>query len=144
MTSLELKSILNKLDELSDGKLKFRDDIEKLVDTAIADNKMKLLEEISFTAKFIQGLLSIIQKKDDNIDPAYFEKAVGEYTEAVSGIKNQLEELISANSEFYKSIFSEKFFSMTQVSLQNLNNLCADLSYLKLFFNDQKYSKNKF
>ena len=144
MTSLELKSILNKLDELSDGKLKFRDDIEKLVDTAIADNKMKLLEEISFTAKFIQGLLSIIQKKDDTIDPAYFEKAVGEYTEAVSGIKNQLEELISANSEFYKSIFSAKFFSMTQASLQNLNYLCADLSYLKLFFNDLKYSKNKF
>ncbi len=138
MTLPDTKIILNEVERLANGKLKFRDDLEKLIETAAANGREELLQKISFDAKFLTGLLSVIQKKDDKIDRNFFDTAISEYKDAVERIKSHISELVSFSSEFYKSIFNEKFLGMTQQCMQNLNFLFSDLSYLKLFFNDLK------
>ncbi|MCL4547923.1 MAG: hypothetical protein M1495_05065 [Bacteroidetes bacterium] len=135
---VKTSEILNAVDKLSGGRINFRDDLERLIDLAASKNKMQLLEEISFNAKFSAGLLNVVQKKNSTVDEEYFIKAVEEYTQVIEKVKNLLSDLISSDSEFIQSVFAEKYFQLSQQSLSNLNLLCFDLSYLKLYFNDVK------
>ncbi|MEW5841663.1 MAG: hypothetical protein AB1775_00205 [Bacteroidota bacterium] len=135
---VKTSEILNAVDQLCGGRINFRDDLERLIDLAASKNKMPLLEEISFNAKFSAGLLNVVQKKNSTVDEEYFMKAVEEYTQVIEKIKNLLRGMISSDSEFIQSVFAEKYFQLSQQSLSNLNLLCADLSYLKLYFNDVK------
>lgn len=130
--------ILEEVNKLSNHKLNFRDDLERLINLALTKDKIKLLEEISFQAKFSAGLLRVVQKKNSTIDEQYFVKAVDEYSRTIEKIKNMLKDLISLDSDFIQSVFVEKYFHLSQHSLSNLNLLCSDLSYLKLYFNDSK------
>lgn len=130
--------ILSEVDKLSAGQLYFRDDLERLIDLAISKERISLLEELSFHAKFSAGILNIVQKKSSTVEEQYFVKAVDEYTQAVEKIRKMLSELVSTGSEFIQSVFAEKYFQLSQQCLSNLNFLCSDLSYLKLYFNDAK------
>lgn len=141
-SKLSTKQVLSALDELSQNNLHFRDDVERLIDISIQHEMIPALEKLSFTAKFSSGLLRVVQKKDSAVDEQYFVKAADEYKESILKVRSMLEELLAGAGEFIKSIFTEKYLQMTQTSLSNLNALCSDLGYLKLFFNDQKFSKN--
>lgn len=135
------EKILDIIDHLSKGKLNFRDDLGRLIELSIKNDKMKILEDLSFQARYAQGLLKIIQNRDNNIDEEYFAKVQNEFTESIQKIKISIELLLSFSSNFIKEIFIEKYLQMSQVSFSNLNKLCLDLSYLKLYFNDMKREK---
>jgi len=135
---LTTDNILLKVSELAENRLQRREDLELLIDTAIKQNKISLLKELSFQAKFSDGILRVVQKKENTVDEAYFLKAVEEFKNSIEKVRTVLEELLSNASEFIKSVLTEKYLQLSQVSLANLNSLCSDLSYLKLFFNDLK------
>lgn len=132
------QQILLAVEEIAKGRLQLRSDVERLIDLAIRNKKVSLLEELSFHAKFSIGLLRVIQKKESVVDEQYFLKAEEEYKESIRHIKDLLHQLMNDENDFIKSIYSEKFFQLTQQSLSNLNMLCSDLGYLKLYFNDLK------
>lgn len=136
---------LESLDEFYDGlvnfsrgKVKNEDDIKRLIELAIKENKLNDLEEIAFSAKFTKGLLRIIQNRENTIEDEYFEKIKKEYSENIQKVKIGLEELINHGSDFIKNIFNEKYFLLTHESLANLNNLCGDLEWVKMYLNDIK------
>ena len=136
---------LESLDEFYDGlvnfsrgKVKNEDDIKRLIELAIKENKLNDLEEIAFSAKITKGLLRIIQNRENTIEDEYFEKIKKEYSENIQKVKIGLEELINHGSDFIKNIFNEKYFLLTHESLANLNNLCGDLEWVKMYLNDIK------
>lgn len=136
---------LESLDEFYDGLVNFsrgkiqnEDDIKRLIELAIKENKLNDLEEIAFSAKFTKGLLRIIQNRENTIEDEYFEKIKKEYSENIQKVKIGLEELINHGSDFIKNIFNEKYFLLTHESLANLNNLCGDLEWVKMYLNDIK------
>jgi hypothetical protein len=139
---LTTADILKKVDELSQNHLAHREDLELIIDTAIKQNKISLLKELSFHAKFSAGLLRVVQKRESTVDEEYFLKAVDEYRAGIEKVRRNLEELLSSSSDFIKSVLTDKYLLLTQTNLTNLNTLCADLSYLKLFFNDLKNIKS--
>jgi hypothetical protein len=138
MTIQNSKLILLELDKLSDGKLHFRDDLEKLIEIAVSRKKVKDLKKISFDTKFLSGLLGVIKKRNASIDEQYFLKVEEEYKEKLQNVLILLRDLISYGTDFYKSIFEEKFLQLNQQSFENLNFLLADLTFLKLYFNDRR------
>ncbi|MHB8906222.1 MAG: hypothetical protein ACYC6D_08875 [Melioribacteraceae bacterium] len=133
---LTTDNILQSVSELAENRLQRREDLELLIDTAIKQNKISLLKELSFHAKFSDGLLRVVQKKESIVDEAYFLKATEEYKNSIEKVRTVLEELLIHASDFIKLVLTEKYLQLSQVSLANLNSLCSDLSYLKLFFND--------
>lgn len=140
--NLNSESVLVKVAELSGKALLQRDDLKLLIDTAIAQDKIHLLEELAFHAKFSSGLLRVVQRKDSTIDEPYFLKAVDEYKVGIEKVSTIFGELLNTSSDFIKSILSEKYLQLSQIGLSNLNSICSDLSYLKLFFNDLKSKSN--
>ncbi|MFA5804329.1 MAG: hypothetical protein WC879_06765 [Melioribacteraceae bacterium] len=134
----EVNKILTEVERLSNNHLYFRDDLEILVKITQQSGKLELLEEISFHAKFSNGLLKVIQRKDPVVEETFLLKASNEYKDSLQKVVKLLEELLKDGSDFIRTIFKEKYLELNQQCLYNLNNLCSDLSYLKLYFNDLK------
>ena len=129
------------VDEFANGKLNNAEDLTRLTEIIYKMEKESLLEDISFSAKYAQGLLKIIQNRNNNFEDEYFEKIKLEYTSAVKDVRAMLEEIINNGSAFIKNIFKEKYLSMTHESLQNINLLIEDLSWVKVYTNDLTRSK---
>ncbi len=140
--NLNSRDILIKVAEFAGNQLKQSEDLKLLIDTAIKQDKIQLLEELSFHAKFSDGLLRVIQRKDNAINEEYFQKAVDEFQSSVEKVIAILNELLDGETDFIKSILKEKYLQPSQAGLANLNSLCSDLSFLKLFFNDLKSKSN--
>jgi len=137
-----VQEILSAVESLANGKIKFRDDLERIINVALISEKLTTLEEISFHAKIAYSMLQIIQRKEEIVDEEFVQKAAEEYKVNIVKIKMLMNYLLGNNNNFIKNIFAEKYFQLSQKSLSNLNTLCSDLSYLKLFFNNKKHGIN--
>lgn len=126
------------VDEFAKGRLHNSEDLARLTEVIFKTEKNKLLEDISFTSKYTQGLLKIVRNRSNNIEDDYFVKIRGEYTEAVKQVQSQLKEILEYSSSFIKNIFTEKYLSLTHESLNNLNQLIDDLSWVKMYLNEKK------
>lgn len=135
---LDAEKICNCVEDLAKGKLKNKEDLLRLTELALSSNNMKKLEELAFQAKFSQGILRIIQNKDNTLNEEYFASLKNEYMQSIQLIKDTLENLLTNASEFLKTIYKEKYFQLNLQSMNNLNDLCSDLVYLKYYLNDQK------
>lgn len=129
--------LVSELEDFSGGKLKRKDDLERIIEISQKNKKTALLDDIAFTAKFVQGLFSIIQRGESVIDEVILERYIKEYSENLEKIKNKLKEIIGEGNSFFRGIFEEKYFSLTQGSLSNLNELCYDLSWYKTYLNEK-------
>ena len=126
------------VDEFAKGKLQNAEDLTRITEVVFKADNHKLLEDIAFSAKFAQGLLKIVQTRSNDIEDEYFIKIKSEYTEAVKKVQSLLKEILEDSSSFIKNIFTEKYLSLTHESLNNLNQLIDDLSWVKMYLNDQK------
>ncbi len=131
------KDIIAAVDKLSAGRLQQKNDLEILIEKAIKEDNLIILEELAFNAKYAGSLIRIIQKKEPVNDEAFLKKAVAEYSGSIQKIKNCLTGLLK-NDVFLLPIFSDKYLLLSRQCLTNMNGLCNDLGYLKLFFNDLK------
>ena len=138
----DANKILTTVEKLSNKHLYFREDLEIIINAAQKRNKFSSLEKLSFNAKFLNGLLKVIQRKEKLVEETFVLKASNEYKDSLQKVMMLLNDLLKDESDFIKSIFNEKFLQFNQQCLSNLNNLCSDLSYLKLYFNDLKEAEN--
>lgn len=136
--NLTSEDILIKVSTLAADNLQQRDDLKLLIDSAVQQDKILLLEELSFHAKFSTGLLRVIQRKDSKVDEEYFSNSVKEFQSSIEKVTAILNELLNGSNAFIRSILTEKYLLRSQNCLANLNSICADLSFVKLFFNDLK------
>lgn len=136
--SNETIKIISGVEEISNNRLNFKEDLQRMIEISIQNNRTKFLDDLTFQAKYSQGLLKIIQNRDNKFEDEYYAKVRTEFTESMKKVRSDLEEILSVGSDFIKQIFSEKYLQMTQQSMINLNLLCNDLGILKIYFNDLK------
>lgn len=122
----------------ANGRLNNVEDLTRLTELFFKEEKFDQLEDLAFSAKYAQGLLKIIRDRSNNFEDDYFEKIRSEYTEAIKKIRKILDEIIGSSASFLKGIFSDKYLSMTHESLNNLNQLINDLSWVKIYLNEKK------
>ena len=114
------------------------EDIKRLIEISFEYDEFESLKDLAFQGKYITGLMRIIQNRDNIVDDEYFDKIKSEYAQKIDSIKSLLKSLVEKEGSFLTSIFEEKYFRMTQLSLQNLNSLCQDLNWVKYYLNDLK------
>ena len=135
---LEAEKICNSVEDIAKGHLNNKEDLLRITEIALQNHKMELLEDLAFHAKFLQGLVNIIQNRDNKIEEEYFAKVKSEMLQSIEKVQRLLSELLEFASDFLKTIYKEKYFQMSREAISNLNSLCSDLSYLKLYLNDVK------
>lgn len=134
--------VISEVENLSGGFLKAKEDLHLILETAILSQKFDELSELAFQAKYITGLQKVIQKREAVVDEEYFKKVGNEFQTAYQKIKTSLQSIMGNSTSFVNNIFSEKYLQLTQDSLRNLNRLCEDISFLKLYLNDLKTKKD--
>ena len=126
------------VDEFAKGALHNAEDLTRIMEVVIKNDKQKKLEDLAFTAKYSIGLMKIFQDRSNEFEEEYFEKIRDEYTEAIKKVKSLLEEILDEATSFISGIFKEKYLGMTHGSMNNLNMLIEDLSWVKMYLNEQK------
>ena len=134
--------IISEIENLSGGFLKAKEDLHLILETAISSQKFDELNELAFQAKYITGLQKVIQKREAVVDEDYFKKVGNEFQSAYQKIKTLLQVIMGSSTPFVNDILGGKYFQLTHESLHNLNRLCEDISYLKLYLNDLKTKKD--
>ncbi|OGV08338.1 MAG: hypothetical protein A2499_01950 [Stygiobacter sp. RIFOXYC12_FULL_38_8] len=134
--------IIFEVENLSGGFLKAKEDLRLILEAAVSSQKFDELNELAFHAKYVTGLQKVIQKREAVVDEDYFKKIGDEFQTAYQKIKTLLQSIMGSPTSFVNTIFSEKYFQLTHESLQNLNRLCEDISFLKLYLNDLKTKKD--
>lgn len=132
------EKLTDKVFQYSGEKLSGTEDITRLLTIAYEHDKLSDFKDLIFSAKYAQGLMKIIKNRDNDFEQDYFEKIKKEYMESIVTIRGKLKAITDAGSDFIKKVYEEKFFLMTQESMNNLNTLTADLEWVKLYLNEHK------
>jgi hypothetical protein len=120
---------LSSLEEFSGGKLAHRDDLGTLIELATVHQRSDTLDELSFIAKFIHKTHGIMQRIGAQGEG--YDKLSREFLEAIGKASSYMETLLVAAPESTRNHFSTSYMKPTLSSLDNLVNLCRDLSWYK-------------
>ena len=135
------EQFVEKLDKFSSNKLKNKEDLTRIINTAFKYSTENLIKDASFSAKYIQGLVKIIRRGDTDIEEDYFIKIKKELADNLEKIKSNLKEIMKGESSFITNIFNEKYFELSQDAMNNLLDLCDDLGWVKVYLNEYKEIK---
>jgi len=133
--------LLNEVDSFSSskgGQLKRKVDLNIIFKEAFIHNKEKLLEDLSFTAKYLQGLVRVLKKGTQNPDVHSLEYVKSDYSSNLNKFTNQVKEILSEKDQGVKEYFDKTYFELSQEGFQNLNELLSDLEWTKMYLNMQK------
>lgn len=145
--SQSTNQFIEELSQFSSGKLRNIKDISFLVEASSIMGQKKLLDDIIFTAKYVNGLGKILRdhmtallpkngdSSPERIDDNAMEKIRNEFRDHMKKISLQLTTLIKDLGDNERNAFEEKYLAMTQQSMINLTSLIYDLSWLKKFNN---------
>ena len=137
------EEFLNEVDSFSSskgGQLKRKEDLNIILKEAFKHNKEKLLKDLSFTAKYLQGLMRVLKKGVQNPEVQSLEYVKSDYSSNVNKFATQLREVLSESDTEVKEHFNKTYFELSQEGFQNLNELLSDLEWTKMYLNEQKRS----
>ena len=134
--------IIDEIDEFSQHKLNKKTDLKTLYCQSIKDGKEKTFEELSFTAKYVDGLMRVLKTGTSNPDVKSLEHIRRDFTHNMQKIVDHMKEIISNADETIKIYFEKTYFDMSHQGMQNLTLILSDLEWAKKYFNLQKRQKS--
>ena len=150
-TSENTRKVLSELIEFTGNKIKNHDELALLIEISLIKDNISLFNDITFNAKYLNGLGKILHtgltnikvnksspELNDALQHDSINKVRNEYKIHLEKFINQLNEFIKPLQGIDEKEFRKKFLSSTQLSMVNLTNLIYDLSWLKKFSNRSK------
>ena len=142
-------TLLSELQKFSGNKLKNREELCLLLQAAIQSNNERLLKDLAFTAKYLNGLGKILKEKtlgksskgvteSNTLDQSAEEKIRSEFKEHIQKFTFQLNTLIKDLDGSDRKSIETKFLNLTRSSMMNLTTLIYDLTWLKKYWNSVK------
>lgn len=130
--------LINQAEKFSKSSFNKKAELIRIYEEALKSDNKKTFEDLAFTAKYLRGLMRVMQQGPKNPEVNSVEHVKKDFSENMKKVIDQIKELISNSDENLKQHFEENFFEMSQEGLTNLNELLADLEWVKIYLNDQK------
>lgn len=134
-------SFCEEVEKFSQSRLLVKSDLQTLVFTAVNSLNEELFFSIAFTAKYVQGLLRVIQQAGTNPEIKNLQQIKIDLTENMEKISLDLRTLLAGSSSENKAAFEEKYLALTAESFANMRNLLNDLEWVKIYQNQLKRAK---
>src|SRR5664280_2643695 len=134
--------IIEEIDDFSQHKLNKKTDLKTLYCQSVKDGKEKTFEELSFTAKYVQGLMRVLKTGTGNPEVKSLEHIRRDFTHNMSKIVDQMKEIVANADETVKLYFEKTYFDMSHQGMQNLTLILSDFEWAKKYFNMQKRQKS--
>ncbi len=137
MTDSSLR-LIDEIEDYSGSQLKRRDDLSVLIQLGYANNQKGVIEELSFTSKYVLGLFRVLQKASGITDVQNTGQIKIDLTKSLEQIKEKLEQLLVNADESTQKYFRDTYLDLSQNSLFNLTELMNDLEWTKKYLNRLK------
>ena len=126
------------IEEFSGSKLRRKIDLLRIYEEAQQNDKLKLFEELLFNAKYVMGLLRVVQSSTNIPDIKNLDQIKKDFTENMEKVINELKALIETGTDDLKKYFQETYFELTQENFIHISELLSDLEQAKKFINNAK------
>ena len=137
MFSDKTSEVLMDLSSFSEKPVNNLSDLGLFLEIGISEDKLEELEKLSFTAKYINGLRTVMQKDIHITEPAS-DVIKKEFTDNIGKLKSIIETFITNSDENVIQMFKQKYLQLNQESFLNLLTFIEDLSLFKEFSNRNK------
>jgi len=137
-------NFLDEINNFSGQKLKKKNDLRIVIEICYDNDNLVLLENLSFTAKYIRGLERVLKKGNMNQEISNLEQIKQDYINNINKSVEQLKEIVNFAASEVKNYFEETYFKLTQDGFKNLSELHEDLEWTKMYFNQLKRQTNNF
>lgn len=137
----DANSFCDEVEKFSENKLLVKSDLKLLVLCAVSSLNEELFFSIAFTAKYVQGLLRVIQQAGTNPEIKNLLQIQNDLTEQMERISVDLKTLLAASEKEVKEKFAGKYLALTAESFANLRKLLNDLEWVKIYQNQLKRTK---
>jgi hypothetical protein len=141
LSNLSNENFLEETEKYTNSLLHKKDDVQKIISISIEHSKEEKLNELVFTAKYVKGLLRILNKAPGIPEVENIEHVKEDMTENMKKVVEQLRDVLADAEESTLNSFEERYFSLNQNSFNNLNLLLADLESVKKYLNHLKHSQ---
>ncbi len=132
--------LIEEIEEFSGNELKRKEDLTKLLFFGYSNDMKEMVEELSFTSKYVQGLFRVLRKASETSEVQNLGQIRADITVNLEKVKEKIEQLISTADQTDRKHFKETYLQLTQDSLFNLTELTSDLEWTKKYFNQVKRS----
>ncbi len=132
---------VNEVEKFSGINLNKKAELLRVYEECLKTGKEKVFEDLAFTAKYLRGLMRVLQNGSNNPHVNSLEQIKKDFSSNIKKVKEQIQDIISNSDEQLKKHFDENYFEMSQAGLTNLNELLSDLEWTKMYLNDQKRQK---
>ena len=132
---------VDEVEKFSRTNLNKKAELLRIYEESIKTEKEKTFEDLAFTAKYLRGLMRVMQDGASNPGVSSLERVKADFSSNIKKVKDQLKDIISNSDEQLKKYFADNYFEMSQEGLTNLNELLADLEWTKMYLNYQKRLK---
>ncbi len=130
--------LVEEINKFSGNQLKRKEDLLILINLGYSNNQKELIEELSFTSKYVQGLFRVLKKSSSNTGVQNIELIKNDVSNNLNKVKEKIRQLISNSDEMTKNHFNEVYLQLSQNNLFNLNELMNDLEWTKKYLNHLK------
>jgi hypothetical protein len=117
------------------NSLILKEDIERLIRIVIEKRKEEEFEKLTFTSKYVCGLMRIIKNEANVPVVNSIEHIKEDLNENIKKAIEQMKEIISGSDKENNEHFKQKYLSVTTQSFNNLYLLFADLEAVKKYIN---------
>jgi hypothetical protein len=130
--------VVDQIDDFSQHRLNKKTDLKTLYHFSLEEGKEKIFDDLSFTAKYVQGLMRVLKTGTANPEVKSLDHIKKDFTHNMQKVVGQMKEILNPADDQIKMYFDQTYFDMSQQSLQNLNLILSDLEWTKKYFNMQK------
>ncbi|NCQ16941.1 MAG: hypothetical protein COZ80_07220 [Ignavibacteria bacterium CG_4_8_14_3_um_filter_37_9] len=131
----------DEVEKFSKMKLLVKSDLQTLVSTAFNSLQEELFFSIAFSAKYVRGLIRVLQQTETNPEIKNLEQLKKDLSENMEQITSNLKILLATEAENVKDGFEEKYLFLTTEAFANFQNLLNDLEWVKIYQNHLKRIK---
>jgi hypothetical protein len=136
--NLDDKNFLKGVEEYTSSLLLKREDIFKLIDIAVINHKEEEFEKLTFTAKYICGMMRVVKNAPGIPEVSSIDQIKNDLNENMKKGIEQLKEIIVTSGEAEKDYFDKTYFILTTHNFSNLTQLFSDLESVKKYINHLK------
>lgn len=136
--NLNDQNFLNEVENYTGSLLQKKEDVKRIINLVVAQKKEENFEELTFTAKYICGMMRVIKTAPGIPEVNSIENIKGDLSENIKKGVEQLKQLISAGSETEKNYFDQTYFTLSAQNFTNLSSLFSDLESVKKYLNNLK------
>jgi hypothetical protein len=132
------EELVEEIENLSGNNLRRKKDLSVLLSLGYKNNQREVIEELSFTSKYVQGLFRVLNQGSLNPDVQNIDQIKSDISLNLGKVKDKIKELIENADGQIKRYYAENYLELSQKGLLNLTELMNDLEWTKKYLNQLK------